>query len=140
MTLPPNVFFRPTPRFIEWADSLGIPIVDCGAGMGHLSRCLASVLCIDTHMREGMEPCVLPMDATRFDHFGPACAALLARPCHGPWVREVFERALDAGSRVFYAGLPRNYADDLSGCRAVMVMDNAGEDGEELWEIMEINR
>ena len=136
--LSPQIFFQPTKKFIDWANNLNLTIVDCGAGMGHLSKCLDNVICIDMIPREGRDPCVLDMDALEFEHFGEKCVALLARPCHGDWVQQVFRKALDKGSRVFYAGLPRNYDDDLDGCEREIIMDGAGEEGEELWEIKRV--
>lgn len=105
--------------------------------MGHLSKCINNILCIDIHSREGQEPCVLNIDVLNFA-FGKDCVALLARPCHGEWIQQTFDRALSRGSRVFYAGLPRNYDDDLDGCEREIIMDGAGEEGEELWEIKRV--
>ena len=128
------VFFKPTKQFIAWAKGCGLDIIDCGAGIGEWLDDVDNAFGIDYNYREGQSKKVLSMEASLFP-FEENHAALLTRPCHGDWVDDTLYMALIRGARAFYAGKHSNVEMDLEGFNKELVLENAGEDGESLWEV-----
>ena len=138
ITLPNQVFFNPTTAFGIWIERQPL-VYDVGAGVGLLgSKWPHIVVGFDLHDRDGYMSTVQWGDGTLYN-YKPRSVVLLARPSHGWWVGEAFDQAFHCGSRPFYCGLQRNYEDDLSGYDYELVVDHAGNDGEQLLEITGTN-
>lgn len=121
-SLPPVVFFDPLPCFAGYVASLAPHrhVIDVGAGAGRMSRFLASngfkVLAVDIYERDNSEFDVAPLDATIMD-YPENCLPIMARPCHGQWVDDAIDRAMQSVPLMIYVGLRRNFGKDLSEVR-----------------------
>jgi len=137
--LPDMVFFEPSGVFVDWLVRLAgrREVVDCGCGTGELVRRVVEAggkaIGLDVADREGQVVDVVPIDATAFP-FTSRHVAVLARPSRGEWIREVIEKAHEAGADVVYVGLPKHHAEDVGDLEGVeCVMTDAGRDGESVY-------
>lgn len=144
--LPNQVFFDPTEEFIKFLCTQKRGIIDVGAGTGRLGRKLKEYgkpcLSIDLYQREEYESLVLTNTDTINFPFGTNQLLLFCRPSHGEWLEKVILKTLysPVNARVFYIGLARNFAEDLSFAErnnliVNLIIENAGTDGENCWEI-----
>lgn len=139
VTIPNRVFFKPLPTFPDFIKQHypGMPVVDVGAGVGRMSRVLASagikVLAIDIFTRDNPEFHVHVMDATSM-LFPPMALPILARPCHGLFVEAVITHILNQVPVMLYIGLERNFEIDLEGLPFDwrVTPDVVGEEGEKV--------
>ena len=138
--LPHQVFFEPTQDFIEWINHQPGRIIDCGCGVGLLSSLFPDkVFGIDLYERDcPLSKVYYGMCATEFP-FNKNDIVLIARPDHSGWHYEVFKNALNNGLKVIYIGLPRNYDSDLYGTDRKLLVNNAGQEGEQAWQITNIH-
>lgn len=138
--LPNIVFFDPKEDFLSWVKKQGLRVVDAGAGVGRLCKRLnevgVPVIGIDANERDNPEFTVHPMDAVTFP-YNKGQLVILARPNGGDWIEYTMSVALRKGARVVYVGLEKNYDRDLTipGLKFTKVVVDAGEDGEEAWEV-----
>lgn len=120
MILPNLKFFEPKPVFFrELAKLVGDRmVIDCGAGVGHVSKALAGkgikVRAIDTNLRERPVFDIQREDAVEFP-FTDKTLALIARPCGGDWIRETMDNAIATGTQVVYVGVQKNFERDIEG-------------------------
>jgi len=130
-------WFKPTQAFFDHMEQFqGRSIYDVGAGQGHVTRALLylghQARALDLCYRDGQ--CVDIMIANGVLYrYPPGSVVLLCRPCHGPFVESVVERARECGCDVLYVGLERNGEGDLGDIRAEVVAEDVGEDGESIW-------
>ena len=141
MILPEQKFFEPTPAFWDLMDSHAWlrwkRFWDVGAGMGHLTDEMVATgrECV------GLDACVRPnqsnlvkLEDVTARYFTPDDCLLVARPCHGDWLRTLFAR--NAGTaEILYIGLERNFDDDLNGFYTDPLADDVGKDGESVLRI-----
>ncbi len=137
--LPNQVFFIPNPSFLdsftEYVKKEALNVVDCGAGIGHLSKLLIDkgikTCAIDLYPRENPQTEIIQMDAINFP-FSAGMLAVIARPCHGDWVPLLIKKAVEAGAQVMYIGLKKNFGQDITGLGLAhwIFSKDAGVDGE----------
>jgi len=137
-TLPANLFFNPTNNFLDWAvqNLKGRPLIDCGAGIGRLSKLLKdkhlNILPIDLYARDNPETTVLLMDSTTFN-FPKNSIAIIARPSRGDWIEDTINHALKTCSFVLYIGIQEHIEEDIESLKDLLVekvFEEAGEDNE----------
>jgi len=138
-TLPFQMFFVPTPKFRKWVAVQAKKIIDCGAGVGLLSSFFPDkVVGIDLHEREVYKGKVyVGMDATTFP-FTSDHLALIARPDGSGWMHETTKNALENGAEVVYVGLSKNYERDLEPYEHSLLIDKAGMEGEQAWQLVSV--
>lgn len=137
--LPEMQFFKPKEQFFSYLDKRfpQMPIVDIGAGTGHLSMALAErgwkVIAIDPFERDGRVWNVVPLDAITFN-YPPESLPIVARPCHGHWLEMSIEQAMRTCSVMLYVGLQKNFEQDLDGLDRLYFLsyrrEIVGSDGE----------
>lgn len=142
--LPSTVFFQPNAAFTDYIKEVrgDKPIIDVGAGLGRMSKVLtdAGVPCIalDIAERDNMEYPVIRMDGLNFP-FKANQLPVVARPCHGLWVKWQIHYIMERCPMMLYVGLRRNFADDLHEMaqryKVVKLTWAAGVDGERVVEI-----
>lgn len=136
--LPALTFFEPTDAFFAaLAPFKSQAIVECGAGMGHVTKAAQAqgfnMRAIDLVRRKGQWKKVEIADA-ELQPYSPELWPLMCRPDHSGWVYDVLERALTRGAQALYVGLDRNLEQDLGeyvGRERLRVPD-VGEEGEML--------
>lgn len=149
MTLPSQIFFKPTPKFLKWIKTYAgkRTVIDCGAGQGWLSKQLnengMQVIALDSNTREETFFPVVYKECEYFD-FPRQSLPIIARPCHSHWVWDTINRALHGfGSQrckaVLYIGKEENLKGDLDlkdpSYVITKLLDKAGKDKEGVWEI-----
>lgn len=141
--LPPSLFFNPTNNFLDWAEQnlKGHPLIDCGAGIGRLSKLLKdrhlNILPIDLYARDNPEATVLIMDSTSFN-FPKNSIAIIARPNRGDWIEDTINHALKTCSFVLYIGIQEHIEEDiesLKNLKVEKVFEEAGDDEEIVYKI-----
>lgn len=140
--IPALKFFKPLPQFIDWAVGRWSRrvVYDIGAGVGHVANRLherpgMAVIALDLFQRKNAEYPVMIQDATTYS-YQPGSVAIICRPCHGDFTRDVIYQAQDQGvSEIAYIGLQRNVDADLAEWRSLFkfVLSDAGQDGECVW-------
>lgn len=140
--LPSHAFFQPTSAFWEAMEPFaGKPIVDVGAGLGHVTDGLNArghrALAIDIGERDEMAEHVLLVDGTIFPYPSDGIA-LFCRPCHGDrFVAACLRRAQRCGaSSGLYAGFGKNLSTDLGAFRTRLVAKRVGQRRESLYEVL----
>jgi len=134
-------FFEPKPKFARYMKTLKTPIIDVGAGAGHVTKFLldAGVQTVGIDMHCHMEP-VYPVhmaDGADFP-YPEGCAVMLCRPCHGAFTQQVIDQAIARKvGMVLYVGLDRNVEDDLDDYfpRFKRVSGDVGEEDESIWRM-----
>lgn len=139
MLLPNQIFFIPNNNFIEslanYISDEGFNVVDCGAGVGYLSKLLLdrniNVRAIDIFPREHPLVDVEMINAESFPFTGRNLA-VIARPCHNDWVSDTITRAVSLGAQAMYIGLKKNFRYDVAGLGLAhwIFSKDAGADGE----------
>lgn len=142
-TLPASLFFNPTNNFLDWSvqNLKGHPLIDCGAGIGRLSKLLKdkhlNILPIDLFARDNPEITVLLMDSTSFK-FPKNSIAIIARPSRGDWIEDTINQALKTCSFVLYIGIQEHIEEDiesLKNLKVEKVFENAGDENEIVYKI-----
>ena len=146
MTLPDNVFFKPTPAFLkrlvkdpQWRY---LRFHDLGAGQGHLTRELQQrgLWCkaLDINQRENPLVSVEMKDATSLTWYNRSAAALIARPDHSGWAATAAKYASMDLAPCLYIGKQHNLARDITdaGLAVEMFMQDVGEEGEHAWRVL----
>ena len=120
-TLPSHKFFEPTKTFVSvMGKKFGKRLIyDVGAGMGHVANALSkskkfkNVVALDMNARIGAEFKIKMVDATSYG-FSPLGVVMFCRPCHGLFVNDAIDNALECGVKdIVYVGLEKNVSDDL---------------------------
>lgn len=143
LTMPAQVFFRPTEGFIEWMRSTwrGEMTYDVGAGSGETSRALKDVglfiRALDLYPRDGAVFPVARADGAAYE-YDRNSTVMLYRPSHGMFPLSVIEQAIEQRvRRVLYVGLRRNVVSDLGPYRRRFkrVLTEAGASGESVYQM-----
>jgi len=135
--LPSQTFFTPTKAFKKWIEAQTLKIVDCGSGQGLLpSLYPEKIIGIDIMERDSyLGKVYVGMDATRFP-FTNSHICLIARPDGSGWIYDCIQNALEAGAMVVYVGVERNYERDLECYEKKLLVNKAGKEGEQAWQIL----
>lgn len=137
-----SVFFQPNENFISFINESPHlkykNFIDAGAGMGVLTALMQDngydCTAYDLYPRYSTVVPVIEQDVTNLNFSFDDCV-LIARPCHGEWVRTVIDYACSAGAIVLYIGVERNIPIDLEGVVSYYkVADNVGEDNENIYQ------
>ena len=135
--------FYHKPKFLDWLQkySNGQPVIELGAGMLDFSKALHQkgipVIAVEPRARVGLYGMhILP---TLADKVARSMDGLFiaARPDHSGWVTEIPE-LISGKSSFLYVGLEKNLEDDFpsSEFNHDLVYSDAGEDGENVWEVI----
>lgn len=142
ITFPNSKFFEPLPEFFEWLHTIQYNnfIFDCGAGIGHVEAEATKLgfrdfYSIDEHPRDDPKSEIIIMPCQNFQY--PENSILLfCRPCHNGFVAETYELHKDSCS-FYYIGLESNLNVDLFDIPHRLVLENIGEEGENIYVLSE---
>lgn len=153
-------FFEPDEEFLKWIKDYanGRLILDCGAGLGHITRALhvlgAKIVAIDPFAdtdkfrEENFELKVGHIhyidDYSQSSKFTamPNCLLLFCRPCHSDFVEATIYH-MHPTSEALYITVPRNFDgyDDLGEYKELAVEiphKGTSAEGEKVWSIKKV--
>jgi hypothetical protein len=149
-------FFHPKKKFFTWLKGVlrarkhKSCVVDCGAGKGDLVWELLElkIPCVGLDplwvrgfggTKKDMElSCKMiaqPAETSSFVTDFPF-VLLCCRPCHSGFPDQI-NRARHPESVFYYIGLRKNLAADLAGSAKKLVLEDVGEEGECIWEVLQ---
>lgn len=143
-------FFRPRPEFFAWIgreyETRNQPVIDCGCGdgalLGEMMERGIGAIGLDPRYIMYDEPVpfalvsrllTMPAEESTIVRNTPAIL-LVCRPCHDRFPLRIDEHR-HPDSVLYYVGLTRNLILDLGETETRLVLENVGEDGENIWEV-----
>lgn len=145
-------FFKPKPAFFDWIKQVvadqkkKMPVVDCGCGAGDLvmemNKQGIPALGIDPRYTIYDEQVPFALIARLLSMHAEDCTfvttspsiLLTCRPCHDGFPGRI-NQVRHPDSLQFYVGLSNNIEFDVSGAKTKLVLEDVGEEGENIWSL-----